>query len=156
VSASLPEDARDLIEELLAHDARFLVVGAHALAVHGYSRGTADFDVLVSPLGDNPRRVLAALVAFGASVAAHRVTVADFSHPGTVYQIGLPPRRIDILTKIDGVEFEEAWAGRRVETVDGLALAFLGRAELLKNKRATGRTKDLADVEALEALAPDA
>lgn len=148
----LTEDARDLIAEFLDHDVRFLLVGAHALAVYGLSRGTIDLDLLVEPTVENAQRVMAALEAYGAPVRAHGVTMEDFCDPGTVYQMGLPPNRIDILTEISGVPFAQAWAGRVEHVVDALRVGVLGREAMLANKRATGRPKDLADVAALESL----
>lgn len=128
----------------------FLVVGAHALAVHGHVRATGDLDIWIRPDPENAERVWRALVRFGAPVEAMGLTIPDLSRPGTVYQIGLPPRRIDILTKISGVDFDEAWSSRVAETVGELQVPFLGREALVRNKKATGRTKDLADVESLE------
>jgi hypothetical protein len=144
------EDYRDIIELLLEQDAQFLVVGAHALAVHGAARATGDIDLWVKPHADNASRVWAALTAFGAPLATHGVRMEDFTVEGTVYQLGLPPRRIDLITTIDGVEFDAAWEGRVVEHIAGLDIPFLGRADLLRNKRASGRPKDLADVALLE------
>jgi hypothetical protein len=146
----LLEDARDLLRELDAAGADYLVVGAHALAAHGIPRATGDFDILVRPSADNALRVLQALVAFGAPVDAHGVGVGELTTPGTVYQLGLPPRRIDILTSISGVDFDEAWTGRLIIAIGGQRLAVLGREALLRNKRASGRPKDLLDVKALE------
>ena len=143
------EDFRDLLAALLGTEARFLVVGAHAMAVHGVPRATGDIDVWIARDGDNVERVWSALTRFGAPVAAMGVSQGDLARPGMVVQIGLPPRRIDILTSISGVEFEEAWPGRVTHEVDGLAVPFLGRAALVKNKRASGRTKDQVDLEAL-------
>jgi hypothetical protein len=145
------DDFRDLLAALLAAGARFLVVGAHALAVHGVPRATGDLDVWIEADPDNARRVHGALVAFGAPVAAMGVTREDFIRPDQVVQIGLPPRRIDVLTAISGVPFEEAWPERVTHDVQGLAVPFIGRAALVKNKRAAGRAKDVADLEALGA-----
>lgn len=128
----------------------FLVVGAHALAVHGHVRATGDLDIWIRPDPENAERVWRALVRFGAPVEAMGLTIPDLSRAGTVYQIGLPPRRIDILTEISGVDFDEAWPSRVAETVGDLQVPFLGREALVRNKKATGRTKDLADVESLE------
>lgn len=147
--AMLDEDARDLLTELLAGGVDFIVVGAHALAAHGVFRATGDLDILLRPERANARRAWAALHRFGAPLAAHGVTAEDLSMPGTVYQLGLPPRRIDVLTSITGVEFEQAWQGRVRRLVGGLELAFLGRSDLVANKRATGRAKDLIDLELL-------
>jgi hypothetical protein len=98
----LTRDARDLLVELCEAEARFLVVGGHALAVHGVPRATLDFDVFVAPDPENADRVFRALLAFGAPVGNHGVSASDFARPGTVYQMGLPPSRIDILTEADG------------------------------------------------------
>jgi hypothetical protein len=127
------------------------VVGAHALAVHGVPRATGDLDVWIAADPDNAGRVYGALVAFGAPVVAMGVTREDFIRPDQVVQIGLPPRRIDVLTAISGVPFEEAWPERVTHDVQGLAVPFIGRAALVKNKRAAGRAKDVADLEALGA-----
>jgi hypothetical protein len=143
------EDFRDLLAALLSESARFLVVGAHALAVHGVPRATGDLDVWIAGDAGNAGRVFDALIRFGAPMAAMAVTREDLSKPDQVVQIGLPPRRIDVLTSISGVLFEEAWSERVIHDVDGLPIPFIGRAALVKNKRATRRAKDLADLEAL-------
>ena len=144
------EDFRDILELLLEQGAAFVVVGAHALAVHGAARATGDIDLFVQPTPENAAKVCAALRAFGAPLALHGVSEADFATPGVIYQLGLPPRRIDILTQIDGVTFEQAWQGRVGHVVDGLQVPFLGRAELQQNKLAAGRPKDLADLALLD------
>lgn len=143
------EDFRDLLAALLAAEARFLVVGAHALAVHGVPRATGDLDVWIAADPVNAERVWSALLSFGAPVAAMGVSREDLTRPDMVVQIGLPPRRIDILTAISGVAFDEAWSGHVTHEAGGLPVPFLGRAELVRNKRASGRTKDQADLEAL-------
>jgi hypothetical protein len=145
----LNDDFRDMLEALTECGVEFLVVGAHALAAHGFPRATGDIDILVRPTPDNAARVILALRAFGAPLDAHGMTASDFGSPGIVYQLGLPPRRIDLLTEITGVTFEAAWRGRALTEVDGLAFPVLGRDELIENKRAAGRPKDLADVAAL-------
>jgi hypothetical protein len=144
------EDFVDILSLLLEHGAEFVVVGAHALAVHGVARATGDIDVLVRPTATNAERVVAALRAFGAPLATHGVSTRDFTIEGTIYQLGLPPRRIDLLTRIDGVSFDEVWNGRVVRVVDALSVPFLGREELVRNKRAAGRPKDLADLAMIE------
>ena len=106
------EDFRDLLAELVSADARFLVVGAHALGVHGVPRATVDLDIWVDPTPDNAKRIWTALAAFGAPLDALRVQEADFLRPDTVVQFGLPPYRIDILTGVSGVTFREAWIDR--------------------------------------------
>lgn len=143
------DDFRDLLAALLEAGARFLVVGAHAMAVHGVPRATGDLDVWIDADEANGERVWTALLRFGAPVAAVGVRREDLTRADTVIQIGLPPRRIDLLTSITGVGFDEAWPARVTHRVSDLAIPFLGRAELVRNKRALGRAKDLADIEAL-------
>jgi hypothetical protein len=143
------EDFRDILAALLEVGARFLVVGAHAMAVHGVPRATGDLDVWIETDSDNTNRVWAALLRFGAPMTDMGVTREHLERPDQVIQIGLPPRRIDILTSITGVEFETAWPDHVTHDVEGLAVPFLGRAALVRNKRATGRAKDRADLEAL-------
>ena len=144
------EDFRDVLAELLTARARFLVVGAHAVAVHGIPRATGDLDVWIDTRTDNVPRVWSALVRFGAPVETLEVTTQDLAKPGVVVQIGFPPRRIDIMTSVTGLLFEAAWSSRITHQVDDLEVPFIGRAALLENKRATGRPKDLADIDALE------
>lgn len=143
------EDFLDLLKALLTEGARFMVVDAHAMAVHGVPRATGDLDVWVDVSDDNPRRVLAAVGRFGAPVDALGLSAADFAQADRVVQIGLPPRRVDLLTTLSGLKFGEAWPGRVMRRIDALDVPFLGRQDLVRNKRATGRTKDLADLEAL-------
>lgn len=139
-----------MLAALQGEGAAFLVVGAHALAVHGVIRTTGDLDIWVRPDSENAQRVWRALAGFGAPVEAMGLTLQDLSTPGTVYQVGLPPKRIDILTEISGVEFDEAWESKIVQEADGLTIPFLSRQDLLRNKQASGRTKDLADIELLQ------
>jgi len=143
------EDFLDILRCLIEAGARFLVVGAHALAVHGVPRATGDLDIWIDREPANAERVWGALVKFGAPVEATGVTPRDLEAPGIVVQVGLPPRRIDVVTAITGVEFGEAWTSRALHRVAGLEVPFIGRPELVRNKRATGRLKDLADLEAL-------
>ncbi len=148
-SAALSQDFRDLLVELRGAGAEFLVVGAHALAAHGVSRATGDLDVLVRSDEENSRRVYLALGRFGAPLGAHGVRADDFARPSVVYQVGLPPTRIDVLTSISGVSFEAAWPNRVTRSIDGVELDFLGLEDLKANKLASGRTKDLLDLELL-------
>jgi len=141
-------DFRDLLAEFNAHDVEFLIVGAHALAAHGHVRATEDLDVWVRPEPKNAKRVMSALKAFGAPL--HDLTENDLATPGVVFQIGVAPLRIDVLTAIDGVEFAEAWADRITSSFGDQPVAVLSREHLIMNKRAAGRTQDLADVERLE------
>ena len=143
------EDFIDLLAALTRADARFLVVGAHAMALHGVPRATGDLDVWVRPDPENAERVLAALKAFGAPLESLEVGVDDLQRVDSVIQIGVPPRRVDLLTSLSGLEFDEAWPHRVEHRLGTLNVPFLGRADLIRNKRATGRAKDLADVDAL-------
>jgi hypothetical protein len=145
----LLQDFVDVVSALNDSHARFLVVGAYAMAAHGVPRATGDFDIWVEPTHENAPRVFAALARFGAPLQSLGVTVDDFVTPGVVCQIGLPPRRIDITTLIDGVTFDEAWAGRLEGALGNVRLSYIGREALLRNKEAVGRAKDLADLEAL-------
>jgi hypothetical protein len=147
-------DFLDLIDCLNQHRAEFVVVGAFALAQHGLPRATGDLDVLVRPSAENAARVHAALRQFGAPLESSGVTAEDFARLGIVYQIGIVPRRVDVLTQLSGLDFEEAWSTRLERELDGRRLVFLGRDALIKNKRAAGRPKDLTDAAALEKLGP--
>ncbi|MBL8756412.1 MAG: hypothetical protein JNK15_24170 [Planctomycetes bacterium] len=135
---------------LSAHDARFLIVGGYAVTFHARPRFTKDLDVWVDPIPTNSERVFAALAAFGAPLAAHGVRAADFSTPGTIYQIGLPPSRIDVLTTVDGLEFGPCWDRRSVAKFGDTPVAYLSRADLIVNKKTVGRPQDLEDIRALE------
>lgn len=142
-------DFEDMLAALEASGARYLVVGAHALAVHGIPRATGDLDLWVEASPENADRVWTAILAFGAPAEALGVELADLARSGTVVQIGMAPRRIDILTGIDGVSFEEAWPGRTSARLGKIEVPVIGRDAIVRNKRATGRAKDLADLEAL-------
>jgi len=144
------EDFRDLLQALLQTGARFLVVGAHAMAVHGVPRATGDLDVWISPDPVNADCVWQALVRFGAPVGGLELSRKDLETPGMVVQIGLPPRRIDFLTEVSGLSFEEAWQNRTTHPVGAHAVPFLSRQDLVRNKRASGRPKDLADLDTLK------
>lgn len=146
----LNPDFRDLLLAFVAERVEFLVVGAYALALHGAPRFTGDLDVFVRPSTENAERVWRALVRFGAPIQAAGVNAADFATPGIVYQIGLPPARVDVLTTISGVTFDEAWASRENTDLDGSVVSFIGRDALIRNKKAAGRPKDLADAARLQ------
>ena len=149
----LNQDFRDLFVELNAHDVEFLVVGAHALAVHGHVRATKDLDVWVRPSSENAPRVIAALRSFGAAI--HAVTQVDFEMPGITFQIGVEPVRIDIITEIDGVTFEPAWQNRVAADYGGVPVFAISREDLIRNKLASGRPQDLVDVEVLKHHKPE-
>ncbi len=142
-------DFAEMLKALADEGVDFLVVGAYAVAGHGIPRATGDIDLWVRPTPENAARLWQALGRFGAPRS--RVTPETFTQPDVVYQIGLPPSRIDFLTSIDGVLFEDAWAERYVCDVGGLAVPMLSRRHLIVNKRATARPQDLADIARLEA-----
>lgn len=141
-------DYRDMLSALSDEAAEFLVVGAYALAVYGFPRATGDLDIWIRPTPSNVERVWRALQRFRAPLS--RLKPAELCEPDVVFQVGREPRRIDILTSITGVEFEDAWQARRSLKLGGISLSVIGRDHLLINKRATGRPKDLADVAWLE------
>lgn len=140
----LPPEWNEFISLLCAHRVRFLIVGAHALAAHGRPRATQDIDFWVEPTPQNARRVCRALADFGFEELAK--AQPEFATPERMATLGRPPLRIDIMTSIDGVSFEKAWAGRASITLDGHEVSFLGRTEFIENKHAAGRAKDLADI----------
>ncbi|HSF14345.1 MAG TPA: hypothetical protein VLK65_02190 [Vicinamibacteria bacterium] len=142
----LNEDFRDLLLAFADENVEFLVVGAHAIGFHGLPRATRDLYVFVRPSLENSRRVYGALAKFGAPLESARIETADFAAPGCVYQIGLPPRRIDVLTELTGVSFDEALEGRGTLILDGRRIHYIGREALIQNKEALGRPQDLADV----------
>jgi hypothetical protein len=141
-------DFAEMLSALSAAGAEFLIVGAHAMAAHGRPRATGDLDVWVRPTPENAARVWAALRSFGAPL--FDLSLEDLTRSGVVFQIGVPPCRIDLLTEITGVTFDEAWPRRLTAEVEGQPLPFIGRNELLANKRAIGRPKDLDDIAFLE------
>ena len=147
--------SRDFVEMLFAlcdGGVEFLVVGAHALAVHARPRATGDLDIWVRPTPENAQRVLDALGRFGASVAG--LQPEDLTQPDQVYQIGVVPNRIDILTSLSGVSFDEAWPRRVDVQIESRPVPVIGRDDLIRNKEATGRTQDRADLEILRASRP--
>ncbi len=144
----LSNDLREFVELLNTHNVDFLVVGGYAVAFHGYPRYTGDIDILVRSTLEQSQWLVNALNEFG--FGSLGFTEDTFMVPNQIVQLGRPPNRIDLLTSISGVEFEEAWASRVVQDLDGVPVSFLAKELLVKNKIATGRTKDLADVEKLQ------
>ena len=144
------QDYHDILAALVAREARFLIVGAHALAAHGYPRATVDIDIWIERTAENARRVWQALAEFGAPLEDLEVREVDLTRPDVVAQFGVPPHRIDILTGVSGLTFGEAWDNRVEGDLEGVLVALLGRRELIRNKLATGREKDRVDVRGLE------
>jgi hypothetical protein len=146
----LNEDYRDMLHALSDEKVRFILVGAYALAAHGYPRATMDIDIWVMPSPDNAEAVLRALSSFGAPL--HNLTKEDLQKEGTIFQIGVAPRRIDIITAASGLQFEHAYQNSVLVNIDGIYVRIPSIDDLIINKKSTGRTKDLADAEALESL----
>jgi hypothetical protein len=143
----LNKDLREFVESLNSNKVDYLVVGAFAVAWYGYPRFTADLDILIRPDSANAARVLDALRQFG--FGALDIAIEDLTAAGQVIQLGVKPNRIDILTSVSGVTFEEAWKDRKDGLLEGIPVTFIGRAALIRNKESTGRAKDLGDAEEL-------
>jgi hypothetical protein len=146
----LNRDFSDLLSAFNARKVRFLLVGAYALSFYGRPRTTGDLDLWIDSTVSNARRVFDALADFGAPLGA--LSPSDFATPGTVFQIGVAPRRIDILTSVTGLKFEAAWRGRRRAAYGKIPIQLLSERDFVTNKRALGRTRDLADAEEIEAI----
>ena len=146
----LNEDYRDILHALSEEKVRFILVGAYALAAHGYPRATMDIDIWVMPSPENAEAVLRALSRFGAPL--HNLTREDLLKDGTVFQIGVAPRRIDIITTASGLQFEPTYRNSISINIEGIEFRIPSIEDLILNKRSTGRTRDLADAEALESL----
>jgi len=150
--AKLPQDFADLLIELCEANAEFLLVGGWAVILYGHVRATDDMDVFVRPSRTNSERVFAALEAFGAPLRAHAVAPGHFATEGDAYRFGIAPLKIEVLTKISGVSFDEALRDAKTFDLDGHAIPYIGKPALIANKKSAGRHKDLADVEELERL----
>ena len=141
------QDFVDLLRAFIAREVRFLIVGAYALGIHGRPRATGDLDVWVEATPENAARLIHALADFGAPL--DQISHHELSQPGVVFQIGLPPRRIDVLTELTALTFGEAWPGRLRGPFGPIEVDYLGREAFIANKRATGRARDLSDIESL-------
>jgi len=144
----LNSDYKDMLSALSGEKVKFILVGAYALAVHGFPRATMDIDFWVFASPENSAALLRALRVFGAPLEG--IHKEDFEQEGLVFQIGVAPRRIDIITAIDGLAFEDAWSRALITEIDGIPVRVLSKKDMIINKRATGRTKDIADAEMLE------
>lgn len=146
----LNRDFSDLLSAFSARRVRFLLVGAYALSFYGRPRTTGDLDLWIDASRANARRVFDALADFGAPLRS--MTANDFTIPGTVFQIGVAPRRIDVLTSVTGLTFESAWRRRRKAAYGGIAIHLVSERDFVRNKRALGRSRDLADAEEVETM----
>ena len=144
---NLQKDLKEFVELLNALDVRFLVVGAFAVAYHGYPRYTSDIDIFVEKSANNAELLIEAIHEFGFGHIG--LTKDDFMQKDKVIQLGVAPNRIDVMTFLSGVSFEEAWSSREVGELGGISLPFISRDMLKRNKAATGRSQDLADLEHL-------
>jgi hypothetical protein len=141
------KDFKELLALFNAHRVEFLIVGGYALAYHGAPRYTGDLDVYVKPDHENAERILKALSEFGFGSVGIKET--DFEHPEKIIQLGHPPVRVDIITSISGVTWDEADRGKTAGKYGGISVYFIGRDQFISNKKATARKKDFADLEAL-------
>jgi len=150
---NLAPDFNEFCGLLNAHHVEFVIVGSHALALHGAPRFTGDLDILIRPTEANARRLLMTIAEFGFPEVP--LTPAQIISPGKIIEMGVPPVQIHVMSQVDGVSWDEVWSGRETAPFGSNAVAFIGRDEYLRNKRAAGRPKDLADIEALRFLEND-
>jgi hypothetical protein len=141
------QDFKELLELLNSHKVKYLVVGGYALAFHGAPRFTGDIDLFVKPDSANAKRILAVLAKFG--FGSLNLSEADFTSPENVVQLGVPPVRVDIMTSLTGVSWDKAVANRVRGRFGDTPVCFISRKDLIANKKALGRKKDLADIETL-------
>ncbi|OIP92159.1 MAG: hypothetical protein AUK24_01945 [Syntrophaceae bacterium CG2_30_49_12] len=141
------KDFKELLELFNGHNVEYMIVGAYALAYHGAPRFTGDIDIFIHPSPENAQKILSALADFG--FGSMNLKIEDFKNPNSVVQLGVPPVRIDIITSITGVDWEEADKGKIEGLYGDVPVCFLGREQYIANKRAVGRKKDLADIESL-------
>lgn len=144
----LDKNLREFIALLNSHGVEYLVVGGHAVAFHGHPRFTGDIDFFIAVGPANARKLMDVLDAFG--FGGIGIKQEDFLEADSIVQLGYPPNRIDLVTRIDAVSFDEAWSRRVAGELDGLPVRFIGKEQLVRNKRAAGRTKDIADADAIE------
>ena len=143
----LNEDYKEMLRILLNNKVKFLVVGAYAMGAYGYPRATGDIDIWVEASLENSEKIYQSLLEFGAPLS--EITKMTFCEEGIVFQIGVAPRRIDIITKIEGVDFKEADSDRQEIGIEDIKIPFISKENLIKNKESTGREKDKLDVKYL-------
>ena len=144
----LNKDFKDILQLLLEENVDFLLVGGYAMGAHGYPRATKDIDIWVWADMANSKKVFSTLAKFGAPM--DNVSPSDFSDAGVIFQIGVPPNRVDIITDLSGVDFKTCRGNRIVVSIDGLDVPVIGRADLIANKRALGRPQGLVDADILK------
>ena len=144
----LNEDYKEMLQILLDNEVKFLIVGAYAMGAYGYPRATGDFDIWVEASTENSKKIYNSLVTFGAPLSD--ITENSFTKKGIVFQIGVAPRRIDIITHIDGVIFKDAYKAKKLIEIENLQIPFISKENLIKNKESTSREKDRLDVNYLK------
>ncbi len=144
----LNEDYKEMLQILLSNEVKFLIVGAYAMGIYGYPRATGDFDIWVEASIGNSKRLYKSLTEFGTLLSD--INEKTFSEKGIVFQIGVAPRRIDIITHIDGIDFKSAYQSKQEIEIENLQIPFLSKEDLIKNKQATGRKKDILDIDYLK------
>jgi predicted nucleotidyltransferase len=143
----LNKDYKEMLQILLDNKVRFLVVGAYAMGAYGYPRATGDFDIWVEASSENSEKIYRSLSQFGAPLSD--ISKTTFCEEGIIFQIGVAPRRIDIITKIDGVDFKKAYSDKQEVEIEDIKIPFISKEDLIKNKESTGREKDILDVKYL-------
>ena len=141
------QDFREFIELLIKNKVEYLIVGGYAVGIHGHPRYTGDLDIWLNPTPNNAELILKSVNEFGFS--SYRLSREDFTKPGNIIQLGYPPLRIDLLTEIDGVTFEECYKNRKEVVIENLVVYFIGYKDLLKNKKESGRPRDIDDIDNL-------
>ena len=144
----LSQDFKEFVQLLIKNQVDYLIVGGYAVGIHGHPRYTGDLDIWINPTPQNAELILKSVNEFGFS--SFKLTQADFTKPGNVIQLGHPPLRIDLLTEIDGVTFEECFKNRKEVTIEDLEVNFIGYNDLLKNKKESGRPRDIDDIDNLK------
>lgn len=144
----LNQDYKEMLSTLLEEKVDFLLVGAYAMAALGYPHATGDIDIFIQPNETNVEKVYNALFKFGTSLK--NISIEDFSTPGTIFQIGVAPRRINIINSLDGMSFEDAYSDRIIVEIESLPVPVISKENIIKNKEATGRPKDKLDADNLK------
>ena len=142
------KDFKEFVELLIKHKVDYLVVGGYAVGIHGHPRYTGDLDIWLNISDENAQRILAAVNEFGFS--SYKLSIKDFMKEGSVIQLGYPPLRIDLLNQIDGVAFSDCIKNKKEVNIEGLMVNFISYNDLLKNKRASNRPQDIADLDSLK------
>ena len=150
MTVRIPTDLKKFVELLNQNKVKYLIVGGYALAFHGYPRYTGDIDILIKPDSPNAKKIIDSIDDFGFGTL--NISREDFLVPGTIIQLGFPPSRIDLLTRISGIEFDLAWNNKVLGQLDDISANFIGLEDLKTNKASTGRSKDIADLEVLKKL----